>query len=175
MISSQTVLEDVKRALSGFLTRYFVGDNIVQFGGVGYKMPDCEFYYDIRQLELDKENDKPIVAIVGSRSNDKDYKCGTGIVKRSGSRRTVYVKVLNKSPILDPDGEQSTPKQVADLTWSYLQAVINSKRAELSALGLNTVNMTIEPDDVSNEQETLLVGALTFQYDTAIDTTVIVP
>lgn len=164
-LASQT--EDIKRALNSVLESYFVGGQTKFINGGQHEFPDCVLYYDIRELETDKDSKKPIIAIVGSRTNTIKYKCQSlgipGTVNRVENPRTVYVKVLDYP--VTWNGNHIKSKQYADIVWSLLNAVFKTKKTEFLAEGIEKIEFTDGSDDASNDQETILIGTLNFQAD----------
>lgn len=164
-----SVVEDIKRAIHSVLKTYFIGSQTKMLNGQLINFPNCTIYYDIRELETDKENKNPIIAIVGNRSTSVPFKCSElgvqGNVNRIVCSRTVYIKTLNIYPLTNPDGDNVSSKQLADITWGLLNGVFKTKKIEFGNSGINKINFSDTPGDASNSQETILIGTVNFEVD----------
>lgn len=153
--------------------------------GNALSFPDCNIYYDISVLNNTDNNSnifaKPVIAITGTRNfggrSGVQYlgKCRClgyrNETDRATISRTVYIKTLNKYPLLFPgiyegdDDIQMNCKELADRIWGLLYIVFTTQVTKFATVGLYSVNLDMVPMEESNEQETVLAGQLRFSID----------
>ena len=180
-----SLVTDIKYALSSVLDLYFKDVKHVVIAGTPLSFPDCNIYYDISVLNNTDNKAaifaKPVIAITGSRNlggkSGVQYlgKCRCLGMRTETDRaimiRTVYIKTLNKYPLLFPgiyegdDDVQMNCKEMADRIWSLLYTVFTTQVTKFATVGLYSVNLDMVPMEESNEQETVLAGQLRFSID----------
>jgi hypothetical protein len=167
-----TVVEDVKVRLNNVLTHFFNTVNTTErlINGSPIKFPPAKIYYDIRELSNKNDEIGPIIGIVGVRqSSGETFKCNIGNthinIERITCIRSVYVKVLNKQPIYNAYNERVNAKKFADETWGLLNAIFKTQGFRFISNDIKIISFSTTPRDVSNDQETLLLGTLDFIVD----------
>lgn len=180
VIQTRYLVQEFKTGISSVLMHFFDGASHV-VNTIPTVFPACRLYLNIRELEEDITYTNPIIAIVGEgvggsewsrRGGTKsiDYKCKavTGIVmtRFTNVRQTVYVKVRRILPLIDHNGNNVNSDAFADSAWSLLGLIFKTQSTRFESYGLRILQFDDAPIDVSNEQETLLLGTLHIEINT---------